>query len=188
MLSCSRVFIILLLENKELLVRFLHNIYSDHLVRFLPCACYNIFKNFIYEIIECLQYFKLLLFLELLTVVTMSSLTIRNHSFSTYAKFSEKLTFLTPWYPMLRTCACQGVRNVSFSENFAYVLNEWFLRCVQKLATYSDYRANMSIFVRGGNVSEEYRIVLLLSMLSYEIQVLWKKNPTPKGNESMIRI
>ena len=23
------------------------------------------------------------------------------------------------------TCAYQGVRNVSFSENFAYVLNEW---------------------------------------------------------------
>ena len=24
-----------------------------------------------------------------------------------------------------RTCAYQGVRNVSFSENFAYVLNGW---------------------------------------------------------------
>ena len=24
-----------------------------------------------------------------------------------------------------RTCACQGVTNVSFSENFAYVLNGW---------------------------------------------------------------
>ena len=49
--------------------------------------------------------------------------TPRNHSFSTYAEFSEKLTFLTPW---LRTSACayQEVRNDSFSENFAYVLNE----------------------------------------------------------------
>ena len=29
-------------------------------------------------------------------------------------------------YPLIhtRTCAYQGVRNVSFSENFAYVLNE----------------------------------------------------------------
>ena len=34
--------------------------------------------------------------------------------------FSEKLTFLTPWY----ACAYQEVSNVSFSENFAYVLNE----------------------------------------------------------------
>ena len=25
------------------------------------------------------------------------------------------------------TCSCQGVRNVSFSENFAYVVNEWSL-------------------------------------------------------------
>ena len=27
----------------------------------------------------------------------------------------------------LRTCVYQGVRNVSFSENFAYVLNGWTL-------------------------------------------------------------
>ena len=26
---------------------------------------------------------------------------------------------------LTRTCAYQGVRNVSFSENFAYVLNGW---------------------------------------------------------------
>ena len=36
---------------------------------------------------------------------------LRDHSFSTYAKFSEKLTFLTSWYA-----------NVRFSENCAYVL------------------------------------------------------------------
>ena len=36
----------------------------------------------------------------------------RVHSFSAYAKLSEKLRFLTLW------------RNVSFSEKFAYVLNE----------------------------------------------------------------
>ena len=40
--------------------------------------------------------------------------TVWLHPFNTYAKLSEKLTFLT---------ADQGVRNVSFSENFAYVLN-----------------------------------------------------------------
>ena len=39
---------------------------------------------------------------------------IWDHSFSTLAKFSEKLTFLTPWY-------------VSFSKNFANVLNVWSL-------------------------------------------------------------
>ena len=33
-----------------------------------------------------------------------------------YAKFSEKLTFLTPVY--------QVIRIVSFSKNFVYVLNE----------------------------------------------------------------
>ena len=35
----------------------------------------------------------------------------RDHSFSAYAEFSKKLTFLTPW-------------NVSFSKNFACALNE----------------------------------------------------------------
>ena len=49
----------------------------------------------------------------------------RDYSFSTYAKFSEKRIFLTPWY--VHTFVYQGVRNVSFSENFLYVLNEWSL-------------------------------------------------------------
>ena len=39
----------------------------------------------------------------------------RDHSSSMYGKFSEKPTFLTSY---------QGVRNVSFLENFAYVLNK----------------------------------------------------------------
>ena len=47
-------------------------------------------------------------------------ITVWGHPFSTCAKFSEKLTFLTS-----RTCVYQGVKNVSFSENLAYVLNEW---------------------------------------------------------------
>ena len=50
----------------------------------------------------------------------------RVHPFSTYTKFSEKLTFLTPWYAHIRV-RIREVRNVSFSENFAYVLNAWSL-------------------------------------------------------------
>ena len=49
------------------------------------------------------------------------SIFYRSHSFSTEAKFSEQLTFLGSWYEHIH----QGVRNVSFSENFAYELNEW---------------------------------------------------------------
>ena len=41
----------------------------------------------------------------------------KKDSFSTCRTFSKKLTFLTPWYA--------HVRNVSFSENFVYVINEW---------------------------------------------------------------
>ena len=55
---------------------------------------------------------------------------IWGHSFSTYGKFSkEKKTFLTHW--KTRRCAYQWVRNVTFSENFAYVLNEWLLHKFQ---------------------------------------------------------
>ena len=39
--------------------------------------------------------------------------------FSSFAKFSEKLTFLT--------CANQRVKKFSFSENFANALNKWSL-------------------------------------------------------------
>ena len=43
------------------------------------------------------------------------------HSFSMYEKFSEKLNILTTWYAHV---PYQGVRNASFSEYFAYLLNE----------------------------------------------------------------
>ena len=61
---------------------------------------------------------------------------IWDHSCSIYATIFEKLTFLTPdthtyaYHAHIRiththTCAHQGVTNISFSENFAYLLNEW---------------------------------------------------------------
>ena len=57
---------------------------------------------------------------------------LRDHPFSKYGKCSGKLKFLTPWYALARTCACQGVKNVSFSENFVYVLNRWSLTVFHK--------------------------------------------------------
>ena len=45
---------------------------------------------------------------------------LRGYPLSMYAKFSKKLSFLTPWY----VCVSGG-RNVSFSENFAYIINGW---------------------------------------------------------------
>ena len=54
------------------------------------------------------------------------TVVVWDRSFSTLAKFSEKLTVLTPWYG--HACVSyQGVRNLSFSENLANVLNEWWL-------------------------------------------------------------
>ena len=65
--------------------------------------------------------------------------------FSTYAKCSKKLTFITSWYAYVRN----GVRNVSFSENFVYVLNGYSemqllylgtLVCIYKQKYSSSYR------------------------------------------------
>ena len=51
-----------------------------------------------------------------------TKLLVTDHSFRTFAKFSEKLKFFTPWHA--RLSAYQGVRNACFSENFAYLLKE----------------------------------------------------------------
>ena len=48
----------------------------------------------------------------------------RGHLLSTYAKFFRKTNISNPLI-RTRTCACQEVRKVSFSENFAYVFNGW---------------------------------------------------------------
>ena len=41
---------------------------------------------------------------------------LRDYPFSTYAKFTEKLTFLTPWCAHERVCAYQGITDVSFRK------------------------------------------------------------------------
>ena len=43
---------------------------------------------------------------------------VKGHPSSKYAKFFEKLVFL-----IFLLCTCQGVRHVSFSRNFGYLLN-----------------------------------------------------------------
>ena len=65
--------------------------------------------------------------LQLLTKNNSSQRSISGHPLSTYAKFSEKLTFLTPWYAHIRV-RIRGLEMLVVSENFAYVLNGWPLR------------------------------------------------------------
>ena len=50
---------------------------------------------------------------------------------NTFKKYFQKILSPNISYPLTstHTCAYQGIRNVSFSENFAYVLNEWSLYC-----------------------------------------------------------
>ena len=51
---------------------------------------------------------------------------VRDHPFSTYAKFLEYLTFLCPWYAHVRV-HIRGREMLVFRKNFAYVLNGWSL-------------------------------------------------------------
>ena len=37
-------------------------------------------------------------------VIAVFAIHTRDHSFNTYTKFSEKLTFLTPWYAHVGVC------------------------------------------------------------------------------------
>ena len=60
--------------------------------------------------------------LNLVELLKISPKKLRDHPFSTHAKISEKITFHTPHFLHKYTCY-QGVRNVIFSEIFAYVLN-----------------------------------------------------------------
>ena len=53
------------------------------------------------------------------------SIKVMDHSFSTFAIFSAFLI------PCTRTCAYQGVWNVSFLQIFANVLNERCKQCLQ---------------------------------------------------------
>ena len=53
---------------------------------------------------------------------------LRHHRFRTYAKFSEKVTFLT------RACPYQEVRNVNFSEKF-WLCTRWMIPQAKSSAT-----------------------------------------------------
>ena len=55
-----------------------------------------------------------------------------------HTKFPKKLTCLPPWCANVRA-RIKGVRNVSFSENFAHVLNGWFLNVTAIHKQYQNY-------------------------------------------------
>ena len=54
-------------------------------------------------------------------VISQVLIFIWDQPFSTYVKFSEKTNISNP---LIRTRTYHGGRNISFSENFAYVVND----------------------------------------------------------------
>ena len=112
--------------------KFFKNTYfEEHLptAAFLPSFCISPIR-IIKKLTSCYIWFH----------VVQMHYSARDHSFSTYAKFSEKVTFLTPWYAHQ-----QRVRNV---ENFAYVLNQ-------------------SSFLRSENRGKELALSLFLLLLLF---------------------
>ena len=93
---------------------------------------------------------------------------LRGYPLSTYAKFSEKLTFLTP-------CAYQGVRNVSFSENFAYVINGWPLSYLvgSRNRTSSQRKSVLEDFVS----KSLFQILKTVTFVKGNVQFLFLCNP-----------
>ena len=74
--------------------------------------------------ISCLYFFsRLKLLMKMIFHIQKDKFKVfclRDHSFSTYAKFSEKHSRNLPPDKLFYEC----VRNISFSENFAHVPNE----------------------------------------------------------------
>ena len=79
-----------------------------------------IFKNTVYSFILFL-YFIPFVFCTLLTSVIVTS---KGPSINYLRKIFRKTNISPPPLIRTRTCAYQGVRNGSFSESFAYILNE----------------------------------------------------------------
>ena len=82
-----------------------------------------IFKNTVYSCILFL-YFIPFVFCTLLTSVMVTS---KGPSIKYVRKIFRETNISLPPPPLpdTPTCAYQGVRNGSFSESFAYILNEW---------------------------------------------------------------
>ena len=106
-LSCARAFITLLLK----IMRFYSDIYVifTQMHRFMFCrACvinfWNILLTKLLIVCRILSCYHLHIKTELNLVIMGTSLclTVRDLSFSTYAEFSKKLTFLISWYAHVR--------------------------------------------------------------------------------------
>ena len=72
--------------------------------------------------------------LHSLRYILKSKRTLMDHSFSTYAKFSEKRIFLTPWDAHVRLRIRS--QKYQFLENSAYILNEWPLGLLRQTPEY----------------------------------------------------
>ena len=85
------------------------------------------FWYFYYWLLACFHIFLFLIAIKIITKVklkvihTLFFIPFWNHPSSTSQKHPKNV--------LKRTCEYQGVRNTSFSENFAFVLNRWSLSC-----------------------------------------------------------
>ena len=74
--------------------------------------------------------------------------------------YVRKISLKTNIYPLLRTrtCACQGLRNVTFSEYFVYVLNEWSLKAGANQSNISSNITFLPCWMKCWNGLRNYKI------------------------------
>lgn len=86
------------------------------------------------------------------------STIFRDHAFSIYANFSQKLAFLIRSYE----CACQEIWHTNFSEKFAYVLNKWMIPYENKLTLATSQQLPIN---NNRNLSKLYKLLLMCRWL-----------------------
>ena len=100
------------------------------------------------------------------------------------SKVSDKLTFLTPWYAHVPV-GISGGEKLVFSENFAYVLNEWSLmgRCyfLRREKPYYTLWKLVERVAKGQKFSQTHWLRKFLEI--WENRLLWERS---SGNNRKI--
>ena len=68
--------------------------------------------------------------------------------------------------PLIRTCTYQGVINVSFSENFAYVLNGWSLKYTVKLLSNYPFCLKKMVWNKKKQIEARRKVQLAVNWMS----------------------
>ena len=103
----------------------------------------------------------------------MLTTLVRGSSIKYVPKIFRKTNISNPLI-RTRTCAYQRFRNVSFSENSVYVLNEWSLRCITLVMTLSLPNIYYELFLKSSFIWTQIHIRNFVCILSlFKSESIW---------------